>query len=238
MFIGTETPMHAIAEMEVKRPSDAGDHWKGIKHIDLIDGIRSQLDYRGINVLTTTASVERNEAKDSLIGYFLVSPNVSPIDGQNYMLGFRHSNDLRNPLVLSIGTLITICHNGMITGEYIMRKKHTKNLDLEHELFVGIRDVASQFEGVEKTVYNMRMSPLDRNEYESIVVRGARKNIYPWSWIGKIDDEYNNPSEDNPECGEYKGTRWGVYNAFNYVMKHATPERQARSLHRFMPIVN
>ena len=144
---------------------------------------------------------------------------------------------LRVPITLSLGSLITICHNGIITGEYIMRKKHTLNLDLEQELFSAIRDTTVQYAGVKQDIDHMRVTDLF-GDYERLLVAGARKNVYPWSWIGKIDKEYSAPSEDNPECKDYLGTRWGLYNAFNYVMRDATPQRQAESLYRFMGIMN
>jgi len=231
MFYGTATPLAEIANMEVVRPEKAGSRWQGIKHLDLITGIKGQLEYRDVKVLDEKFSVD--DSQMSLIGFFLIDPGLTDIEGQSYMLGFRHSNDLKFPITLSVGTVISVCHNGMITGEYILRRKHTKGLDLEQELFNAIRNITEEYVGVAGVIEGMRQVELAKNQYERLLVEGARRHIYPWSWIGKIDAEYRAPTEDNPECARYTGTSWGLYNAFNYVMKDATPLRQAESLYKF-----
>lgn len=235
MMIGNETPIGEIMSIDVERPEAAGSKWMGVRHGDLINGIEQQLQYRNINTTEKHFSVDESGA--SLIGYFnITSDDLPTIDGQKYMLGVRHSNDMRHPITLSIGTTITICHNGVITGEYILRRKHTKNLDLEQELFGAIRTVSEMLPRVSVGINMLRETPLD--DYERVLVSGARNRLYPWSWIGKIDSEYRNPSENNPECIDFHGTKWGVYNAFNYIMREATPERQASSLYKFASLMS
>jgi len=233
MLIGQTTDLDTLQNMEVVRPERAGSKWVGIRHHDVVTGIRQQLDYQGIEVTDLKVSVS-GDNNESLVGLYYLNP-ANPIDGQRYILGFRHSNDLRNPLTLSIGTSVIVCHNGVITGEHVMRRKHTKGLDLERELFEGIREVASRYERVSYVINAMRSESLVDPEY--FMVEGARKKMYPWSWIGKVDKEYSNPSEDNPEVEMYSRTPWALYNAVNYVARDMPAERQFRCLHQFSKLM-
>lgn len=234
MLLSETITMEELENIEVTRPERAGTRWKGIRHADLVHAIEDQLNYRNIRIIENHFSVSKDEF--SLIGYAKIAPDMEPIEGQSYMLGYRHSNDLRFPITLSIGTIITICHNGVITGEHILRRKHTSGLDLEREMFDAVRDVTGRLNSIPTVINGMRHTRLDNHEY--YLVEGARRGIYPWSWIGKIDSEYNSPDDDNQECLDYKGTRWGLYNAFNFVMHEATNQRQVEGLYQFNLLLN
>ena len=235
MIIGNTTDYAAIRNMEVVRPERAGTVWKGIRHIDLIESIRAELNRHDCGINNERYSVTKDEM--SLIGSFDISiPRIETIDGQEYSLGFRHSNDLRYPITLSIGTHIMVCHNGVITGEHVLKRKHTTGLDLDYEIYNAIKEAMIQFNTVRDRIYNLSEAYTSPEDVAMYLIMGARQRLYPWSWIGKIDSEIQNPSINNPEC--CKSSAWGIYNGVSYVLKDAKPERQIQSLYKFNKILN
>lgn len=231
-MIGKVTPLDEIANIDVVRPDNAGNKWKGLRHIDLIESMTKLIQYNDMEIISQGQSV--SEDGTSLIGYYQVDGSMPEIAGQRYTIGYRHSNDMKHSITLSIGTTVMICHNGVITGEYIIRRKHTKNLNIEAEMFGAIQTVKNELFHVQPTIDYMRQKDMTY-QYASLLLQGARQKLYPWSWIGKIDSECCEPSDDNPECDN--STAWGIYNGFNYVMRESNPERQYRSLHRFSELI-
>jgi hypothetical protein len=235
MIIGKLTRLEDIEKMEINRPEHAGSRWKGVKHSTLINTIRNRLNERRCTIIEERHSVSDDEM--SLVGCFDIEvPGLQAIEGQRYSLGYRHSNDMRYPITLSVGGHIMVCHNGVITGEHILKRKHTTGLNLEAELFHGINRAMTDFSDVRASIENLRQKYITNIEVSDALVVGANRNLYPWSWIGKIHDEYYNPSEDNPEC--VLNSAWGYYNAASYVLKGAKPERQIRSLYGVLDILN
>lgn len=132
-----------------------------------------------------------------------------------------------------MGTQILVCNNGLITGEFVLCKRHTTGLDLSDAVNRGVDRFIDQSRHVSECIDQMKARGLTEHESDHLLMEAGRRRLLPWSHIGQVQEEYARPSFK--EFDERSG--WGLYNAFTRVAQKSTPERQLRALNRFRQIV-
>jgi hypothetical protein len=232
---GDSVSLDELREIPVIRPPRAGARWHGIRHYDLAFGILESLDMRGIEPVQTLWSVE-SRGQSFVGGVTVRLPDrlgVAPLAGMEYALGIRHTNDLRHALTFAVGARVLVCHNGLITGEFVLCRKHTSGINLDLEVDTGIERFVEEARGVGACVGAMRARSLTTRTSDHMLMEAGRRGLLPWSHIGRVQREYAAPRH-----AELAGrSAWSLYNAFTEVAKKANPRRQIRALGAFREIV-
>lgn len=212
---------------EIIRPESAGARWRGVAHSDFAHEIVTGLERRGVEVTGDRwATMSENQV---LIGSLdVVPPDVEGIPGQKFSLGVTHSNNMTKSMRITVGTTVLVCDNGVMTGEYVLKRKHTIGMNLRVEIRESLRRAVNQFEDTQRIVNGLRDRTMGELEVDHNFMEIGRRGILSWSQIGKALREYNAP--EHPEFLEYKGTAWGVYQAANHIVKERSPLSQMQSL--------
>jgi len=233
--IGESKSTEELRDVPFHRPTKAGRRWQGIRHYDLATAVEAALLWRGIELQSEIWSVD--QSGQSLVGginlQFPARLGIPAIDGMDYSLGIRHTNDLRYALTFAVGTQIIVCHNGVVTGAFVLCRKHTSGINLVEEVERGIDRFVQEARKVPEVIDSLKARSLTRRQTDHRLMEAGRQRLIPWSHVGQVHHEYEHPTH-----GEFaKRTGWGLYNAFNYIVKKGNPQRQLRALDRFREIV-
>lgn len=229
---GAKLDRNQLATIELKRPKGAGPVWQGIKHIDLVDAIHDQALFNGWRVTEETYSVSKQGT--SLAGAIgLEIPDITAPEGQSFQMGFLTSNNMERSLRLVVGTRVAVCHNGMCTGQVVLRKKHTTGLDLAEALETGFTEYRKQAEDVRKIVASLQQAEIDTATAEHVLCEAGRRGIMCWSRVGDVDAEYRNPRFSDHGMG----TSWALLNAFTWVVKRNPPLEQMSQINNFRALL-
>jgi hypothetical protein len=219
---------------ETTRPEKVGRLWQGVSHKDLADTLIHCLENQQIRVDEEKWSLDgRGTAMIGALG--LTLPGLPDLPGQQYALGIRHSNDGRRAIQISCGTTVLVCHNGVLTGQFILHRRHTTGLDLNKEMGAGVCRYLAEVAKVKTTVEALQERPLSAAQADTALMEAGRRRLLPWSALGKVDAEYRAPRIEDFRA--WHGRGWGLYNAFNEIAKQLNPFRQMDALAGFRKLV-
>lgn len=229
---GQNTKLGQLADVEMVRPDEAGKRWQGVPHTDLAHTIINEVDSRGWGLGKMSFSLSKDQA--DLAGAFeLFIPDLPAPEGQTFSLGVLSSNMRRRSLHITVGTNVTVCNNGMCTGEIILNKHHTKGLNLTESIEVALDDYLFSARRVEKMVEGLRARNITETEAEHVLMQAGRQGLMPWSRIGKVDKEYRAPTfADHDER-----TSWGLLNAFTHIAKANPIHNQMSDINDFRQLL-
>ncbi len=218
----------------IVRPEWASSRWQGIPHKALADLFVETAETSGLQVIDEQWSLQ--ETSDSLIGGLTVASTSLPATNEmSYSLALIHDNTGCKALRVMAGASVFICQNGIVTGDELMRKKHTIGLDLAAEVRMVVESAMDRLKTVLGSVDSMKKTELLATGAEALFVEAGRRKLMTWTRIGRVVAEH-----DNPSCSEfeqYKDTGWGAYNAFNQIVKSINnPISQAFALRGFTQI--
>lgn len=224
-----------LKEYPVKRPERAGDRWKGVHHHDLAVELEEALWSRRIGITREIWTVD--PSGQTLVGGFSVTfpdhTGLPSLNGLDYALGIRHSNDQKHALTFSAGAAVLVCLNGVVTGTWVLKRKHTTGLDLSETVGEGVDRFVEEARKVKQTVESLRVRYLPPRQVDHVLMEAGRLGIVPWSHVGKVYEEFQAPRHE-----EFKGrSAWCLYNAMGEIVKHQNPARQLDSLDRFRTVL-
>ncbi len=232
------TKQHAATITELKqipviRPQYMTDRWQGVQHGELVETIHSELDRRGIQVLregwyTSGTDLGRLNGRMSLS-----IPGMNAVEGTGFELGVQHSNLGDHALKFAIGAHIFICENGMVVGDYAVKRKHTIGLDLQPAISIGVDTYLQRINEIPQTIQTLKGLGLGEEDVDHVLMQAGRENIMAWSRIGQVDAEYRKPRF----AAHNEKTGWGLYNAFTFVLQKMPPQYHLHSMNRFREIV-
>lgn len=218
-----------LRAIPITTPKNAGTNWQGIQHGFLADTIHSELEHRAITVKKESWHLAgKNDSR--LAGSLnLTIPSLDAPEGMDFCLGVHHSNDTYFALKFVVGTQIFVCSNGMVSGDFLVRKLHTFGLNLTNCISDGIDKYLHEVRNIGEFITDLKTRPVQENTLNKILTETGRQNILPWSRIGKIDKEFHYPSFS--EFNERSA--WGLYGAFTYVVQKSPAHEQMRSTIKF-----
>ncbi len=215
---------------EVERPEWASDRWKGIGHRDLADTLIAQLVNHGCVVEDEAWSLASEDR--ACVGAIQVSnPCLPELSGMRYGLAVMHDNQGKRALRLAVGATVTVCCNGIITGDFVVHKRHTIHLNLQATISRGVGRAITMMSATADIIYSMQFQSVDASE---LLLEVGRRGILSWSNVGRAVKAYDDPPFD---FAQHHGTAFGVYQAVNSVIKRTSVPRQIDGLARLTTIL-
>jgi hypothetical protein len=215
---------------KVGERTDVTERWKGVPHRELAEGIVEAVESHGIAVTSEKWYVDRSGW--TMVGGLGLSiprkAKLAKLSGMEYAMGIMHSNDGRKAIRIAAGARVMVCENGVLTGSFLVKKRHTKHLELMDNLNEGVERLVAELAHTKAFVEALKGSKMDAGRVDRVSMEIGRRGLLPWSAVGKVDREYREPSF--PVFKKDHGNAWGYYNAYNYVLQQVTPDRQIRSL--------
>lgn len=235
-MITTKEPSMTLSELktfEVVKPEWLGNRWVGIQHGSLAEAVLKGLDARGIKVRSQFWKVAGRYDGKLVAGLQLTIPDHKAPEGTTFALGLRHSNLGDQALKMAVGAHVFVCSNGMISGDWTVSRKHTKNVNLNDVVDIGLDEYMGRLDSVKETIESMKARGLATSDVDRILMAAGREGLLPWSRIGQVDEEYRQPTfKDHAEK-----TAWGLYNAFTYIVQKCPPHEHIRSIGDFKGLV-
>lgn len=233
--LGTPCTLEDLKTIPMVRPERAGTRWRAIPHYDLAQQLHFGLAKRGIAVTSEKWALDPT-GQDLVGGFNVRLPESLGIDvpaGTDHALAVRHSNRLRFALTMSCGVSVVVCQNGVLTGEWIVSRKHTLGVDLEQVVETGVSRFVDEVRGATQVVENLKAQRISSSRADSLFMESGRQKILPWSHLGQAYELYRHPRHEQFQLG----TGWGLMNAVNEIVKKQNPARQLRSLGRFRELL-
>lgn len=221
-----------LNHVRLDRPAKAGNYWEGIQHGTLVSAFSDEIRSRGWKITDERFSLSKDKA--DLAGAFgLEIEGVDPPEGQTLSIGFMTSNAMRISTKVLVGTNVTVCHNGLATGEIVMQKKHTHGFNLFQEIEYSLDQYIPKARKINHIVTGLQEAELSPTNADEILMEAGRNRLMPWSRIGAVDKEYRNPTF--AEHGT--GTSWALLNAFTHTVKRNPPMQQMEQMNKFRELL-
>lgn len=221
-----------LSEIPIYKPQKAGQFWQGIQHGELVNTLKTQIEKKQLKILEEKYSV--SNCGSELVGaYGLSSPFFDLGEEQELALGFITSNAMKNRLKIFVGSKIFVCSNGMVSGEVVMKKKHTIRLKLVEEISLAIDTYVEKIKEIPIITNKLKSIELSQPNSDLILMEAGRKNILPWSRIGQVESEYRNPTYNDFN----EKTGWGLLNAFTHIVKKSPPLKQIEQINDFRELL-
>lgn len=214
--------------------------WQGVPHYDFVTTIHSVLK-RLFDLYPQREQYAVSPNGAVLLGGFeLVDSHGQPLRGpdelQNgiiYSMGFRHGNDSSRAVECSAGASVSVCENGMLTGEDRWRHKHTTGLRLFEFIKGGLKGFLDKIKEAGKRALNLQYSAVDPNDtmHDTGLLYLARKGILPWRLIEHVDANWR-LSGDQSDDPFHPRNWWSWYNIVTDVAKRLPISQQYDALNR------
>lgn len=194
----------------------ATETYQPIKHSWLLDQLEEQLATMGIGFAEQHHGISHDGAR-----YFGVIhlEGLAGNETQMPIMGVRNSLDKRFGAQVCFGNQVMVCANLCFWGTYMLGRKHTTHImrdlpEIIAQTLVGIPAMnqmqGSRFEQYQNTI----IAPADADH---LIIEMLRKNAINPARIGKVVDEWDNPTFD------HGGDRsvWRLFNATTQALKGA-----------------
>ena len=219
-------------DLNLDRPAKAGNYWEGIQHGTLVTAFQDEIRSRGWKITEERFSLSKDKA--DLAGAFsLEIEEVTPPEGQTLSIGFITSNAMRIATKVLVGANVTVCRNGLATGEIVMQKKHTHGFNLFQEIEHSLDQYIPKAQKINHIVKSFQECEISSTNVDRVLMEAGRKRLMPWSRIGSVDKEYRNPTF--AEHG--KGTSWALLNSFTHPVKRNPPMQQMEQMNSFRELL-
>lgn len=231
----------SVAELRAVRKSASGTRWKPVHHAVLVEQIHQSLAKRKLRV--TKEEFILSEDSHDIFGYMHIDGvHVGDRNDITPALGFRSSNVQRFSLIGVSGGSVTICANGLILGDFVFGRKHTKgNMgELDVSIDDGLGTWTRQVGQMSRFIDFMEDIELSARDTDHLLVEAGRRGVLAWNQLGKIDKQYR-AYEDakDPHHVAFAGRNaWSLYNAVTEVGKlWSSPRIGERGLKGFPRVI-
>ena len=138
-------------------------------------------------------------------------------------MGFRASTDMSVSLRTTAGGRVFVCDNLALSGqEKILSKKSTKNLNLTASVIGGLEDFFSKDLPIKGLIENARSTKIGETDVKALLWDSLMDKLVPQKYFKAANSFYFDGEYEDvkaPECDQYRGTLWGLHNAFTRVLK-------------------
>lgn len=226
-----------LHRISVPRRSDVSNRWAGVQHGVLADTIVEELKRRHLKIVNETWYC--NPTQTDLFGAIDVRPVTQSLknrlslagigQGADFSVGVRHSNCGRYSISLIAGARITVCANGMFSGEIFFRRKHYAGVDLGEEVKRAVSRYLEECSLLASKVISMQCNFLTEEQPglpELTMMEAVRREILGVQFLRTVDDLWTQPRHKEFE----PRNSWSLYNAFTGAAREMSPPSQVKLL--------
>lgn len=229
------TTMQELENVPITDRGRRTDRWQGVQHADLVRSMQQGFENMGMVPKETRLSLQATGA--GLVGAFLFdTPEALRIEDAPDMdlsCGFVHSNDSRRALHGAVGANVSVCGNGMCTGEFVWSRKHTNRLEIDEWVRMGIERFTDSLVHNREQIAALVETYIHSTQANTTLVQLGRKKVLSWKRVGQVDEMWRNPPHE-----EFRDrTAFNFYQAFNEVVKEVPMQQQFTKLRQGFQVV-
>lgn len=203
--------------------------WQGVQHGELADLIVKTAQSLGLEIQeerwkTNTTGTDLWGALD-----FSNVPDVkgkvqrSLPPGIGLSLGVRHSNAGRRALQFAVGARVYVCSNGLFVGDFVVSRRHTRNVDLEALVRSGFERYMSRVvEDVTALQLELSSHPITDGMACRVMLLAAELGVLPWKSLKGVYTLWEYPAHPEFE----PRTEWSLFNCFTEQAKQLSLPKQ------------
>lgn len=147
----------------VKAPTPT-ETWHPFAHSVLLDELEFVKELSGRTIQSHRYELSKDGRKFFGVWTFNYFPHPTRVT--QISLGFRNSIDKSISVGLCAGTYVTVCSNMMFSGEWMVFRKHTKNVLEDLKLFVLEAFVSCMNKGGDEVVWQEELEQVSIFDYE------------------------------------------------------------------------
>lgn len=204
----------------IKTP--AGTHsWKPVPHAQVAELVVERCKKNGLEIVEEKYGVTRGDGS-KMFGFLKFQQEGNP--EYTKCLGFRNSNDKQFALGISLGLSVTVCSNLTFSGEAVLKRRHTTNINVGDFVNQIFDTLDTRYENLDISIERLKDDKIELDEARITVCRAAEINCINSSDILPILKEFQNPRHQ-----EFKEpTRWSLMNSFTEIAgkKYRQPKIQ------------
>lgn len=194
--------------------------YKPIPHLQIVEALIETLAFRHIQVVRDEYAV----TPDGMRCFGLLQLEYG-VEGVQFAIGFRNSNDKSMRLAMTVGYRVVICDNMAFKGDFTpVLAKHSKSLNLVDLISVGVDKIQRNFEPLKLQIRDWHDCRLDDKSAKEIIYDAflTSKLGLPNHLLPDVHQLYFNPQVD-----DFKPrTLWSLSNAFTSAFKELKPVKQ------------
>lgn len=212
---------HAGAQMVTREALDrvttpgATETWHPIPHRSLFDGVAATLERSGLRIVQDVHALGREDNR-----YFSLMQvaNGSNPDDYGLIVGLRNSHDKSFPAGLVVGSGVFVCDNLAFSGEIVIGRKHTKNIerDLPQLIDAAVGKLGDLRRTQDTRIVAYKGAELADAQVHDFLVRSLDARVIAPRRLPEVLAEYRKPR--HPEFAKGR-TAWRLFNAYTEVMK-------------------
>lgn len=198
-----------------------------IHHHWLVDTVRESLTGTGLKIDREEHSLDKGGKR--YFGLFYINPKSSHEKQKQYelLIGLRNSHDKRFPAALACGSHVFVCDNLAMSGEVVLRRKHTTYImrDIPKMVHSGIgrlgelRDIQAQ----RFTGYQNRLLDSEKDVHH-LLVESMKSGVIASSQIGLVLREWNEPEIESFKDSPHNV--WRLFNAYTTIARDRIPTEE------------
>lgn len=184
-----------------------------IPHLDFIRNIQESVTNKGMTI--TQKYYYSNLIGSQLVGMYKLSHEEADLA---LSIGFKNSYDKSMSAGFALGARVIVCGNGMVSGEYAYKRKHTGNVDFEMQQIIEHSLSMSQlkFDKLIESKNAMKSIILDQSVINSLVGElYFEKEVLRAEQLSLIKQLRVNPIHDH---GVDPNSAWNIYNLCTYAV--------------------
>lgn len=149
----------------------------------------------------------------------LYHPDMQTNGSNSTLCALRNSHDKTFSASLAIGSRVFVCDNLAFSGDVTIARKHTTNIwvDLPEMFEFAVAKIASLQKKQEVRFAEYKRAPLDDATADYLIMESYRRGIINLKRIGKVDEEWRNPSADHGDK-----SIWRYMNAVTAALRPAS----------------
>jgi len=197
-------------------------YWRPVSHVELVESIKLDLSYQGLEVTREQFAVGSNGNK--LFGAFDLAEQLVP--GVSSAIGFRHSNDKKIAIQIVAGARVFVCDNMALSGDItVLKQKHTWGYSLRDLIRRGMDSWRNKQSNFANSIERMQNTSLSTHEAQALLAKSLYDGILTFQTFKIAYDIFFERAQRNPEqypdCAQM--TAWGLHNAVTRALKESTP---------------
>ena len=200
-----------------------------------------QAEANGLEIISAVANAKN---RNCIVKYTMKEKGVVVPDdsGMSLMAGWKNSYDKSVSFGFGIGSVVNICTNGMVTGEFTLKRKHTGNADILveriiKEYFESVTEVHRENIRRSRIMKDLPVSENMLNQFIGALLRDKR-HIMTQAQVTRFLKECEASEHFHRIGTDENFSAWDMYNAGTEALKTSSNNVWLRKHVDFNDFVN